>query len=122
MGEIYCLYSTADGEPRYVGRAENGAQKRLKQHRTLALEKADGTLYDWIRDLYRSGFEVDAHILQSDVIPADLEFYEKYWIAQFPGLLNLRDETIPPALPTEIGQKIIVGLKAKLAAEGGQAS
>jgi hypothetical protein len=65
---------------------------------------------------------VEAHVLQSSVIPADLEFYEKYWIAQFPGLLNLRDLPTLLAQPTDIGQKIILGLKAKLAAEGGQQS
>jgi hypothetical protein len=118
MGEIYCLYSTGDGEPRYVGPAENGTHKRLKQHRTLALEMVEGALYDWIRDLYRRGWEVQAHVLQSNVIPGELEFFEKYWIAQFPGLLNVRDLAEPPAKLTDIGEKIIIGLKARLAAEG----
>ena len=122
MSEVYCLYSTEDGNPRYVGRTEDGTMKRLKQHRTYALEMAEGAVYDWIRGVYRKGFEVEAHVLQMNIIPAEFEFYERYWIAQFSDLLNVHDVVAPTPESTEIGRKITVSIKARLAAEGGHAA
>lgn len=86
---IYCLYSTEDGWPRYVGRASDKVSYRFKQHVTAALDKEPGALYDWIRDVWRRGFDVSVHTLQEAVIPKDLDMFERYWIDQFADLLNV---------------------------------
>ena len=93
MGEIYCLYSTSDGRPRYIGQTEFTADKRFKKHVTSALELADGKLYEWMRHAWRKGHDVDFHVLQTDIIPADLPFYERYWMSQFPELFNVRENS-----------------------------
>ena len=117
MGEIYCLYSTEDGMPRYVGRTENTAARRYKKHITNAMEKSESHLYDWIRDAWRQQFEVEYYVLQTEIIPADLEFYERYWIGQFPKLLNVRDNG-EPSSPSEIGNKVIEAIRDLLAHRG----
>lgn len=86
---VYCLYSTADGVPRYVGRTDDKVSYRLKQHITAALEKQPGVLYDWIRDVWRSGDDVGVFTLQDRVIPKDINMFEQYWIDQFADLLNV---------------------------------
>jgi hypothetical protein len=50
---VCCLYSTEDGEPRYIGRASDKVSYRYEQHITAALEKESGALYDWMRDVWR---------------------------------------------------------------------
>lgn len=86
---IYCLYSTEDGEPRYVGRAADRVSYRFKQHVTAALEKESGALYDWMRDVYRREYDVGVYTLQEGIIPKDLDMFERYWISQFANLLNV---------------------------------
>jgi hypothetical protein len=86
---IYCLYSTEDGEPRYVGRAGDRVSYRLRQHVTAALEKEPGLLYDWMRDVYRRGHDVWVYTLQEGIVPKDLPMFEQYWIDQFMNLLNV---------------------------------
>lgn len=88
-GYIYCLYSTEDGIPRYVGRATDKVSQRFKHHITAALEKEPGALYDWIRDIWRQGFDVAVHTLQDEIVPSDLDMFEQYWIGQFSTLLNV---------------------------------
>ena len=86
---VYCLYSTEDGVPRYVGRAADKVSYRFKQHVTAALEKEPGALYDWMRDVWRSDFDVLVHTLQEGIVPKDEAMFEKYWIDQFSSLLNV---------------------------------
>ena len=86
---IYCLYSTEDGEPRYVGRAADRVSYRFKQHVAAALDKEPGPLYDWMRDVYRRDHDVGVFTLQERIIPKDLEMFELYWIGQFSNLLNV---------------------------------
>jgi hypothetical protein len=86
---IYCLYSTEDGEPRYVGRASDRVSYRYGQHVTAALEKEPGALYDWMRDVWRRDHDVWPYTLQEGVIPEDLDMFERYWIEQFPSLLDV---------------------------------
>lgn len=86
---VYCLYSTEDGVPRYVGRADDRVSYRFKQHVTAALEKEPGALYDWMRDVWRSEFDVGIFTLQEGIIPKDHAMFEQYWIDQFAGLLNI---------------------------------
>jgi hypothetical protein len=114
MGEIYCLYSTSDGRPRYIGQTEWSGEKRFKKHVTLALEGADGELYDWMRRAWRSGGDIHFHVLQSDIIPADLLFYERYWMTHFPKLLNIKDNSEVCEKLTDVGRQIVTAIKAKL--------
>lgn len=86
---VYCLYSTEDGIPRYVGRAADKVSYRFKQHVTAALEKEPGAVYDWMRDVWRSDFDVAVYTLQEGVIPKDEDMFERYWIDQFSSLLNV---------------------------------
>lgn len=117
MGEIYCLYSTFEGVPRYIGMTEGSAEKRYKKHVASALELANGELYDWIRETWRAKHDVSFHVLQTDIIPAELSFYERYWMSQFPNLFNKRDNDAPPKGLSELGQHIVVAIKTKLTVE-----
>lgn len=86
---IYCLYSTEDGIPRYVGRADDKVSYRFRQHITAALEKEPGPLYDWIREVWRKGKDVGVFTLQEGITPKDRAMFEQYWIDQFSDLLNV---------------------------------
>jgi hypothetical protein len=93
---------------------EGDAEKRWKKHITAALDKASGEVYDWIRDVTRRGGYVDFHVLQSGIIPADLKFYEEYWISQFTDLFNVRANDAPPTAASPTAQQVILAIKAKL--------
>jgi hypothetical protein len=95
MGVIYGLYSTRDGQIRYVGQTEYTSKKRLELSITKSLDRHDGPLYDWIRGEWREGYDVRAYDLQDDIIPADLDMYENYWIEQFSALLNVKSPCDP---------------------------
>lgn len=118
MGEIYCLYSSDDGQPRYVGSTEYTSDKRWKRHLTDALEKKPGVLYDWMRDVSRRSKYVGYHTLQTDVIPSELDFYERYWISQFPNLFNARLNKQPVAELSSTGKNVVLAIKSGLALQG----
>jgi hypothetical protein len=110
---VYCLYSTADGRPRYVGRASDKVSYRYNKHITAALEKEPGALYDWIRDLWRDGNDVAVHTLQESITPKDLDLFEQYWINQFSNLFNIFGNTRRTD-DTATAQQIIGVLQAQL--------
>ena len=114
MGDIYCLYSSQDGMPRYVGMTEGEVDKRWKKHLTLALDLAQGNLYDWIRSVVRHGQYVGVHVLQSGIIPADLALFEGYWISQFPELFNVRENAAPAPELSDIARQVVLTIKARL--------
>jgi len=118
MGEIYCLYSTEDGVPRYVGGTEGIADKRWKKHVADALDLVSGQLYDWMRNVNRDGYYVDFHVLQTRVISTEIEFYELYWKSQFTGLLNDRLDGEPVAASSVIANAVIFAIKTKVALQG----
>lgn len=76
------------------------------------------TLCDWVREVSRCGHYVGFHVLQTGIIPAELELYEGYWISQFPGLLNIRLNTLPPAEPTDVARNVILAIRTGLAMQG----
>jgi hypothetical protein len=117
MGEIYCLYSSEDGVPRYVGAAEGSADKSWKKHITDALDLVSGSLYDWMRDIARRGHYVGLHVLQSGIIPTEVDFYERYWVSQFPGLFNTHADSKPLSDPTDVAINVISVIKSKLATQ-----
>jgi hypothetical protein len=110
---IYCLYSTEDGMPRYVGRAAEKVSYRFKQHVTAALEKAPGVLYDWMREVWRSDFDVLVHTLQEGIIPKDEALFEQYWIDQFPTLLNVVGNRIGKEL-SPVAIQVVEALKRQI--------
>lgn len=117
MGEIYGLYSTRDGQIRYVEQTEYTARKRLDLIVTKALEREPGALYDWIREEWRADHDVRARVLQDDIVPADLEMFEQYWIEQFGGLLNLTQRSGPDQGTSAAGQCINDAILAELKGE-----
>jgi hypothetical protein len=117
MGAIYGLYSTRDGQVRYVGQTEHTAVKRLDLIITKALDWEPGALYDWVRNEWRAEHEVRAHVLQDDIIPDDLEMFEAYWIEQFSGLLNVNPPADPARPSSDIGRRVNASIFAQLKGE-----
>jgi hypothetical protein len=122
VGEVYCLFSTADGVPRYVGQTEETAQKRRRHHIARALDLEQGALPGWIRQVFASGHDVGMHVLLTALAPCDLDMFEDYWIGQFTDLLNVRRTVPPPDAPTAIGQQVIEGIQGRLVSAGNDPS
>ena len=115
MGVIYGLYSTRDGQVRYVGQTEYTAQKCLDLITTKAPDRESGALCEWLTREWRAEHEVRAHVLQDDIIiPAHLEMFEAYWIEQFKDLLNGEPPADPARPCTQIGQRIKESILAQL--------
>ena len=110
---VYCLYSTEDGIPRYVGRANDKVSYRFKEHVTAALEKEPGALYDWMRDVWRKDFDVAVFTLQEGIIPKDHAMFEQYWIDQFADLLNIAGNR-PDKQNSANAKQIIAALQDQL--------
>jgi hypothetical protein len=102
-----------DGAPRYVGRTSDEVSYCFKQHVTTALEKEPSSVYDWMRDVWRCGFDVGVHTLQEAVVPKDLEMFEQYWIDQFSNLLN-RTNNNTPKQDSAVGQAVKSALVSQL--------
>jgi hypothetical protein len=117
VGVIYGLYSTRDGRVRYIGQTEYTARKCLDLITTKALDRESGSLYEWVRDEWRADHEVRAHVLQDEIIPADLEMFETYWIEQFTGLLNAESSANPVLPASEIGRRVNEAILAQLRGE-----
>ena len=114
MPYVYCLYSTQDGVPRYIGRTEGEPERRLNQHLARALEEADrSALNEWILGVLRAGHLVDLHVLQSEISPKELDIFEKYWISQFIDLINIIHIDSKRNNPTYLAQQIIQALALK---------
>ncbi len=114
MGVIYGLYSTRDGQVRYIGQTEYTAIKSLDFIITKALNREPGALYDWVRDEWRAEHEVRAHVLQDEIIPDDLEMFEAYWIEQFSSLLNAKPLANPARPTSPVGDRINASILAQL--------
>jgi hypothetical protein len=113
MGVIYCLFSTEDGMPRYVGQTRGDVAKRLEQHLAVALDKDEkGAVCDWIRGVLRRGGTVSVRPIQEDVAPMELEMFEAYWIEQFTGLLNKSAPNRSACSPT--AQKIVDAIRSEI--------
>jgi hypothetical protein len=111
MGYIYCLYASHDGNPRYIGKTFDDPSYRLKQHVTAALQKSPGPLYEWVRETWRRGAEVRSYTLQEDIIPKELDNFERYWMRQFFGLFNVAANVKPVQRDTKIGAQVRVSLQ-----------
>lgn len=110
---IYCLYSTENGVPRYVGLTGEKVSYRFKQHITAALEKEPGAVYDWIRDAWRQGHDIAVFMLQEGVTPKDYAMFEQYWVDQFADLLNVSDSRDDKSNST-IAKQVINAIQAQL--------
>jgi hypothetical protein len=116
LGEIYCLYSPREGIPRYVGKTEHSSHLRWQQHIAKTLRQQPGLVNEWIQSLFEGGMDPAYHVLQENVIPADLDMFESYWIQQFADLLNQRGVTEPVEQHTMLGLQVISVIKGKIAA------
>jgi hypothetical protein len=113
MGFIYCLFSSEDGLPRYIGQTRGDVSRRHKQHLAAALDKDEkGAVCDWIRGVLRQEHAVGIRVIQEDVNPKDLGMFESYWIEQFPSLLN--NGASSRRKPTATAQKIIEAVQSSL--------
>lgn len=110
---IYCLYSTEDGVPRYVGKVDDKVSYRFKEHVTAALEQEPGALYQWMRDVWRSEFDVAVFTLQEGVMPKDHAMFQQYWISQFAGLLNAADDK-PAQRHSALANQVIAAIRVQL--------
>ena len=99
--------------PLCAARAGDKVSYRFKQHIAAALEKQPGALYDWIRDVWRRGFDIAVHTLQEGIVPKDLDMFERYWMDQFSDLLNVAGNN-RPTQDTAVGSQVRAGLKAQL--------
>ena len=113
MGFIYCLFSTEDGVPRYIGQTRGDVSRRHKHHLAAALDKDEkGAVCDWIRNVLRRERSIGIRVIQEDINPKDLDMFERYWIEQFPNLLN--NGAPNRRKPTVTAQKIIEALQSGL--------
>jgi hypothetical protein len=113
MGLIYCLFSTGDGLPRYIGQTRGNAGSAHREHLTAALEKGEkGTVSDWVRTVLRRNQAVGLRVLQDDIDPKHLGMFERYWTGQFPGLLNVGAQS--RRKPTATAQRIIEAIQSDL--------
>jgi len=86
---VYCLFSTEDGRPRYVGKASDKVSYRFRKHVADALDMAPGPVNDWIRDVWRRSHDVAFYTIQERIVPKDLSMFEQYWMDQFADLVNV---------------------------------
>jgi hypothetical protein len=116
LGFIYCLYSTQDGQPRFVGHTADRASHSFKQHITAALDKEPGLLNEWIRDTWRAGFDVGMYVLQEEVAPTDLPMFQQYWSDHFRRIL---DQAVgdPKRVDSPVAKQIVAAIKAQLACD-----
>jgi hypothetical protein len=111
MGVIYCLYSTQDCEPRYVGQTTQPPDYRRRQHVAEALNMEGGAVSEWIRMVWSAGYEVEIYVLQDDVRPSDLPFFEDYWMSKFAGLINTRGLSEGRQDHTDVGKNVVRAIR-----------
>jgi hypothetical protein len=112
---IYCLFSTADGRPRYVGQTTKTPPIRYYRHLGDAWRRRGTPLHRWIRITEAQGFEIRAFVLQTNVAPGDLDLFERYWMAQFASLLNTGAGTPNTAADTAVAIAVQRALARALA-------
>jgi hypothetical protein len=113
MSLIYCLYSTGDGLPRYIGHTRDNASRAHTEHLAAALDRGEkGALCDWIRDVLRRDQAVGMRVIQDDIDLRYLDVFERYWTEQFPKLLNKGVRS--RRTPTATGQRIIEAIQSHL--------
>ena len=68
-------------------------------------------MYDWMRDVWRSDFDILVYTLQEGVASRDETTFEQHWNDQFITLLNA-PSTGNEASP--VAQQVIVALRAQI--------
>ena len=106
MRIIYCLYSTRDGKPRYVGETDQASQARLGKHEGDA--KGDPYkkpelvgVHPWMRKEWFSGHDIEIF-----PIPSSEDANEEWWIMKFPNLLNIRHGYRSPRIEKPEGRAV----------------
>jgi hypothetical protein len=110
---VYCLYSTEDGRPRYVGKAIDKVSYRFRKHVADALDMTPGPVNDWIREVWRRSHDVAFYTIQERIIPKDLTMFEQYWIDQFADLVNVAGNS-PAKSSSSIANQIAAAIKKDL--------
>lgn len=90
MGSIYCLFSTKDAVPRYIGKASDLVYERYLDHRRKAQDGKSRRVYPWMRRAWLTGFEIDYLVIATEIPPGNLNYQEGLWIRKIPNLLNER--------------------------------
>jgi hypothetical protein len=70
-----------------------------------------GTVSVWMREVWSAGYEVGIYVLQDDVKPADLPFFEGYWNSKFAGLLNTRGYSEAGQVHTDVGLRVVEAIR-----------
>jgi hypothetical protein len=111
MSIIYCLFSTLDGVPHYVGKTTGAS--RLRQHESSARCGSLQPVHEWMRDEWCGGFEIHEEVIEYNVSEDRAHRIETSWMNQFPDLYNER-KYVPSQL-TAPGKKIVETCKVRLA-------
>jgi hypothetical protein len=115
---IYCLFSTTDGRPRYIGQTCEAPPVRQARHLRDAERRPYTRLHRWIHSVVAAGFQVRIYELQSHVQPRDLDLFVRYWMAQFRGLLNVGVGMPGVTADTEVARAVQKLLRKSLQAAG----
>lgn len=105
MGSIYCLFSTENGVPRYVGQEQSGGD-RYWQHIRLAKKGDPSPVHRWMRSVYLRGYDVGYFVLLRMGSRPWLSFRERDWIQSLPGLTNIRHNRSSVYHDIEISNRI----------------
>lgn len=90
MAEIYGLFSSRDGNIRYVGETGSAGAERFEQHKRDAEgPRKHRRLSEWLHREWKAGYPVEFHCLEECSYEVRLR-RETAWIAKFPNLLNER--------------------------------
>jgi len=92
-GSLYCLFSTRDGLPRYIGITMRYYDERHHQHRRDAENCSALPVHKWMRDEWLSGYGVE-NLLIGNYVKNDIEKYESQYIKSLPDLLNIKKKRI----------------------------
>jgi len=66
-----------------------------------------------MREVFRAGHLVEIHVLQHEVTPKELDLFEKYWMQQFPELVNSLLPDPKATILSPVAAQIVQGLQAK---------
>lgn len=113
MGSIYCLFSTEDDVPRYVGQEQSGGD-RFWQHVRDAKKGDRLPVHRWMRSVYFKGYDVETFIFErAPFQPISgmtdkqvLNLRERVLIYQLPSLMNIKNNSGSHMKNSERSKKI----------------
>ena len=117
---VYGLFSTQDGEIKYVGQTKNKLKKRLYEHIYESLKRGKKNhKCNWIRQTYKNGFSIDISLLET-TNEKNVSDSEKKWIKVYGKVNQLEGGNsggiggkVRDYLDYNSAKKLIIGLKKK---------